>query len=116
MASAASARVSSHTRWNALGSTTPSAAARAPRLDQFDGVALLPGVDLHLGAVRNAQTLDALVVVVAVGLRLDQRRAPARAGGGDRRLEGLQDGERVHPVGEIVLHPVAGGTVVDVGE
>src|SRR3954449_4131859 len=123
MASAASARVSSHTRWNALGSTNPSAGARAaargrppprwdrprppaplggaPRLDQFDGVALLPGVDLLLGAVRNAQTLDALVVVVAVGLRLDQRRALAGAGAVDRALAGLPDGDRVHPVADL---------------
>src|SRR3954469_8678128 len=35
-------------------------------LEQLDRVALLPGVDLLLGPVGDAQSLDALVVVVAV--------------------------------------------------
>src|SRR4051812_23902901 len=44
-------------------------------LGALDGVAVLPLLHFLLGPVGLAKTLDALVVVVAIGLGLDQRRA-----------------------------------------
>jgi hypothetical protein len=49
-----------------------------PLLEGEDRVALLPLGDLVVGAVLQPEVLDAVVVVEAVGLGLDQRRASPR--------------------------------------
>ena len=68
-----------------------------PLLEREDRVALLPRRDLVVGAVLEAEVLDAVVVVEAVGLGLDQRRPVAAPGPGDGLGGRLVDGETSMP-------------------
>ena len=72
--------------------------------------------DLVVGAVLEAEVLDAVVVVEAVGLGLDQRRPVAAPGPGDGLDGRLVDGDDVHAVDDHAGHAVAGGAVDDVGD
>ena len=89
-------------------------AGEQPCLVSVDRITRLPHVDLFVGAVLEAHDLHAVMVVVAVGLGLDERRAMSRPGPVDRLGRRFVDGDGVHAVDHHARHAVARGAVDDI--
>ena len=86
------------------------------RFEQRDRIALLPVDHFVVGAVGEAHAADADVVVEAVGLALEQRRARPFARSFDRFAGRLVHGHRVHAVDDDAGHAVTGRAVGDVDD
>src|ERR1044072_3345595 len=80
--------------------------------EQVERVAMLPALQLALGAI--SRRVGARVALVAVGLHLQQRRALAGAGARDRRGDRVVDRVDVLAVDDHARHPVALRAIGDV--